>query len=302
MMYSPQEQRIYRLISLLETRTTDSLRLDDLARQACYSVHHFERVFYELIGQTPMDYLRRRRLLSACMRARFETTCITQIAMDSGYSSSASFAKAFRQYFGFSARDWRHGAWHNFMANNHQASLAIDAELIKNGINWFAGQEVYRKNISARIQVVTMPKMAYLYRCWHGGAPWNDLDAAFGKILNDAASLKLLNQSSKQVSVLREDHGLIRVDQTLFDFGLLISSQPELAKHNYPGFLYGELPAGIYASLTFQDQQPLYHWIHEDWLEKQQLYTLDAQRPYINITSTRDKPLQGQMLLPIRRR
>lgn len=130
-------KRIFNTMDWLEGKMHQDYNLDDLARRANYSKYHFERLFSEQVGQSPFEYLRRRKLLIAGMRVRHESSSITQIALESGFANSASFAKSFRQQFGYCARDWRHGAWRSFMdANRYQSSSPAKSGTAPTWLHW----------------------------------------------------------------------------------------------------------------------------------------------------------------------
>lgn len=78
-----------------------TLTLDALADVARLSRYHFERVFAEYAGETPLARVRRLRLDRA--RRRIETgkaTNLLDLALDSGYASAEAFSRAFRAQFG----------------------------------------------------------------------------------------------------------------------------------------------------------------------------------------------------------
>jgi AraC family transcriptional regulator len=100
--------RISRCLDFLNRNLGHDLSLNSLAKAACFSAFHFHRIFLNLVGETPNEYVRRLRLeKSANMLINFPGRSVTDIALDCGFSGSAVFARAFRAYFGVSARGWR---------------------------------------------------------------------------------------------------------------------------------------------------------------------------------------------------
>jgi len=80
----------------------------DVARVACMSEFHFQRVFHEALGESIGRFTTRKRLERAALRLAYEReSSITNIALSSGYSSSSNFSKAFTAYFGCSPSDVR---------------------------------------------------------------------------------------------------------------------------------------------------------------------------------------------------
>ena len=100
--------RIKRVIQYIEANLTDTISLADVAEVSCFSVYHFHRIFSAIMGETVNDYIVRRRLENAANLLIFKTELsITQVALDSGFSSSANFSKAVKLHFGFSPSEIR---------------------------------------------------------------------------------------------------------------------------------------------------------------------------------------------------
>jgi AraC-like DNA-binding protein len=75
----------------------------EVARAARLSPFHLHRVFHPTLGESIGRFITRRRLEQAALRLAYEPDAtITEIALDSGYSSSSNFSKAFAGYFGCS--------------------------------------------------------------------------------------------------------------------------------------------------------------------------------------------------------
>lgn len=77
--------------------------METLARVAGFSTYHFHRVFKAIIGENLGDYLRRVRLQNSTTGLK-NALSVTEVAMQSGYETHASFAKAFKNRFGLSPK------------------------------------------------------------------------------------------------------------------------------------------------------------------------------------------------------
>ncbi len=105
--------RINRVIDHIEAHLADDLRLDELARVASFSRFHFHRLFGALVGETLNQFIQRLRVeKAASLLVANPQVAITDIALDCGFSSSATFARTFRDAFGMSASEWRAGGHH----------------------------------------------------------------------------------------------------------------------------------------------------------------------------------------------
>lgn len=101
------QARVTRSIRLIELRSTTKLTLEALAREADLSPYHFLRVFQQLTGATPHQYIVRTRLREAARRLAAEPTKILDIALDSGFGDISNFNHSFRAEFGVSPRVYR---------------------------------------------------------------------------------------------------------------------------------------------------------------------------------------------------
>ena len=89
------KSRISRVIKYIDDNLNKELSLETLADAACFSPFHFHRIFNAIVGETPGDFVKRLRIEKAANQLiYFNDQPITQIALNCGYSSSASFARA----------------------------------------------------------------------------------------------------------------------------------------------------------------------------------------------------------------
>jgi len=91
----------------IEEHITEPITLNQLAQAAGYSKWHSERIFKELIGKTPYDYIRAMRLSKAAMILRDGKSKIIDVAFDFVFDSHEGFTKAFSKQFGLSPRNYR---------------------------------------------------------------------------------------------------------------------------------------------------------------------------------------------------
>jgi AraC family transcriptional regulator len=100
--------RINRVLDYIEGRLEQRLQLRDLARVASFSPYHFHRIFSAMVGETLNSFIQRLRLERAASQLLHNHgKPITAVALDCGFSSSATFARAFKGHFGVSASEWR---------------------------------------------------------------------------------------------------------------------------------------------------------------------------------------------------
>ena len=93
---SEYSRRIDRVIDYLRENLHRPVKLGELAHVACFSEFHFHRIFRAVSGETLNNFTNRLRLEKAARLLRYSGQSLTDIALDCGFSSSATFSRAFR--------------------------------------------------------------------------------------------------------------------------------------------------------------------------------------------------------------
>ena len=100
--------RINRVVDYLHDHLDKKVSLEELAKVAAFSPFHFHRIFKGMVGESINEYVARLRLQWAATMLLYNPHCsITEIAFTCGFSSSANFARAFKQHYGCSATKFR---------------------------------------------------------------------------------------------------------------------------------------------------------------------------------------------------
>lgn len=93
-------EKLNKAISYIEEHLTEEISYDELARIACCSTYHFQRMFSYLAGVPLSEYIRRRRMTCAAVDLQSGTEKIIEIGMKYGYSSPTAFNRAFQSVHG----------------------------------------------------------------------------------------------------------------------------------------------------------------------------------------------------------
>lgn len=100
---------IQKAIDYVEEHITEKLDFCEVAKQACSSTFHFQRVFGILCGFTLGDYIRMRKLSLAGSELASTDGRILDIAVKYGYDTQESFSRAFARFHGVSPSQARSG-------------------------------------------------------------------------------------------------------------------------------------------------------------------------------------------------
>ncbi len=97
---------VRRMQEYIEEHIADKITLSQLAKTACYSPWHSEKLFKELTGIAPFDYIRALRLSKAAIVLRDNKPKIIDVAFDFVFDSHEGFTKAFSKQFGLSPKSY----------------------------------------------------------------------------------------------------------------------------------------------------------------------------------------------------
>jgi AraC-like DNA-binding protein len=93
-------RRLCRARDLLAAQYQSQVLLEAAAREACLSPFHFHRLFRATFGETPHDFLTRRRMDHARRLLAAGEMTVTEVCMEIGYSSLGSFSAKFQALAG----------------------------------------------------------------------------------------------------------------------------------------------------------------------------------------------------------
>ncbi len=87
-------------VSYIEEHLTEEISYDELARIACCSAYHFQRMFAYMAGVPLSEYIRRRRMSLAAAELQGGEEKVIDIGMKYGYTSPTAFNRAFQSVHG----------------------------------------------------------------------------------------------------------------------------------------------------------------------------------------------------------
>ncbi|HLQ14254.1 MAG TPA: AraC family transcriptional regulator [Candidatus Eisenbacteria bacterium] len=100
-------RRMLRARDAIDRAYAHPLDIPNLAEVACVSEAHFIRTFKSTFGETPHRYLQRRRVERAMFMLRETEKSVTDVCLDSGFTSLGTFSRTFRDIVGMSPTDYR---------------------------------------------------------------------------------------------------------------------------------------------------------------------------------------------------
>lgn len=93
-------EAVQRMQSYIEKHCTEEISFAKLGEVALFSPWYSARIFRELTGMTPADYIRRLRLSKSALLLRDENVKVLDVALDMGFGSVDGYQRAFLKEFG----------------------------------------------------------------------------------------------------------------------------------------------------------------------------------------------------------
>ena len=230
---------VQRVIEHIVSHLGEALALETLAEQAYLSPFHFHRVFRGMVGETPLELVRRLRLERAAWRLLHSDAPVTAIAFDAGYETHEAFTRAFRASYADSPSGFR-----------RRAKMRIELAAA-NGVHFRADgrpQQFIPRDSGGRTMQVEIRKYPALRvgTVRHIG-PYIQINEAFAKLGELAAPARLFERpGAAMVALFYDDPDTTPADQLRSDAAVVVAPDVELPK----GLTEQRIAAGDYASTT----------------------------------------------------
>lgn len=238
--------RIRRAIEFLDNNIYRNPSLKELSASAYFSEFHFQRIFTSHIGITPGQYIKNRRLERSISKLHFTKESITKIALDSGYSSSANYSKAFKKMYGVSPRKCRESGEEKFVK-----------EVVKK-------DNIPEKRITLEVNVENIEDLNVAYTTsW--GSYLLGIPLAWLKIYSWVGKRKLL-KNSRAIGVVHDNPNITSESNLRYDACLTVPVGTLPDKNIGVKRVPGGLNATILYSGSYSGLPELYNTFFRDWL------------------------------------
>lgn len=115
-----------RVIIYMENHLNENISVHEISKVSGYSYYHFTRIFHSVLGESVGNYIQKRRLTKATQMLLYSDKKIIDIAMESGFDSSESFSRAFKNVYQISPSVYRQNCLDVFLGNKKM----IDREFL----------------------------------------------------------------------------------------------------------------------------------------------------------------------------
>lgn len=233
---------IQRALDYTEAHLTEEIDYGAVAKEACSSAFHFQRVFSILCGYSLGDYIRMRRLTLAAEELLRTDAKVIDIALKYGYDTPESFSRAFSRFHGVTPRDARRG-------RNVKSFSRLSVKLILSGGNTMD----YRIEKKDAFQIICKRKQVTKPQ---GDTATADISAFWGECTADGTIPALCRYIPEQPSL----KGILGVCFTKdmaeqgFPYGIGAEYNGEAVTEE--GFEIIEIPAYTFAVFQCRGEMP----------------------------------------------
>ena len=271
-------ERLLRVLVHIQDHLDGDLSLAELARVGCFSPYHFHRVFRGMTGEPVHAHIKRLRLESAAFKLRRTNRRVTDIALDTGYESIESFARAFRQTFGVSPRRFREAG---------VSRKNVDGE---DDVRASHGPVLFRDIPSRRIAFVR-----------HEGR-YRDVAVAFETLAEWAARHRVSYAAPRLLGVAYDDPEVTATDRVRFDAGVCVDDNVTPEGDVGVGVLWGGRHAIVMHEGAYHGLADTYDALFGNWLPTsgEELANAPTVQVYLtNPPSTPEADLRTEIQLPL---
>lgn len=98
---------VLRSLEIIESHIAEKLTVNNIAESVYFSKYHYMRLFRETVGDSVMEYVKKRKLTLAGRELLETNKCILDIALEFGYDSRDVFTRSFKTYMGVTPSEYR---------------------------------------------------------------------------------------------------------------------------------------------------------------------------------------------------
>ena len=107
MSIEEHQDAVRRMQDYIDLHLTQQITLVQLGRESGYSPYHAARLFKEVTGTAPFDYIRQLRMSGSAIVLSQEKARILDVALDFVFDSHEGFTRAFSRQFGMTPQYYR---------------------------------------------------------------------------------------------------------------------------------------------------------------------------------------------------
>jgi AraC family transcriptional regulator len=238
---------INKVLEFIQLNLNEELSLQQLSKVANYSPFHFQRLFTEQVGETPKQYIIRLRLERMAHYLNiFPNLSISELSIESSFASLSTFSRAFKNYFGISAEEYK-----KFPRNKNRKLCETYSKKGKTYLKEstdlcardFSLAEImdWKNKVNISTKMHQSCKLIYLSTCLKNS---DSISLAYRDLCRWAEPMGLLTSETRFIGMLLDIPFITRIEKCRYWAGITFPEHFQLPK----GTSIAEVPSGLYAT------------------------------------------------------
>lgn len=246
------------------THIDTHIDIEELSEDLGLSKFHMHRIFKEIFDKNIYESIKSIRLQKASnLLITNESSTITSIANQCGYSSQTSFIRAFKERFDMTPKVWRNGGYKIYSQHIlEQSPKAKSSTAIFDNIE---------------PTIVKMPKIEAFY-IRHKG--YNEgIKRTWQKLQTWVMANEI--EPNTQIALFHDNPTITPLEECQYVACIVPDNRLKVQSQRLPKF---NISDGIYAKFELSgkhgDLLPFIHWVYHEWLPKSE-YETTTKPPYV---------------------
>jgi AraC family transcriptional regulator len=252
--------RVNRAVDYVTRNLAQPLRLEEVAKAACFSCYHFHRIFRGLMGETLAAFVKRVRLeRSVYLLSHRNGASLTEIALACGFSSSSDFSRSFRAHYGVAPSRF------DVAGFRQSGRKAMEVALTPPGERHRLKRLPARKNpdgFAVTLRKLRPRRVAYIRV--HRPYERDHVMQALARLLEWAEARGLAD--GQWLGYQWEDPEIVPLEKCRYDVGLEVPETTraggEVSLNTFPACLIAE----VEIKGTLEVELRALHWLYLTWL------------------------------------
>lgn len=257
-------RRIHKVQDYIEQHIGQTMSLEELSNTAGFSKYHFSRIFQGMLHEPLAHYVNRIRMENALfLLAHRADKNMTDIAYELGFTDSAIFSRAFRNYYGVSPREYRG----EYSKNCKEPFLLSEYNKDTAENEW----EDKKTSLNMQITIENMEEkqVAYVRHTGNYETLAKEYAGLIQKLFTYAAKQHLLEEGKNWVLAMYHDNPEFgEENQFRTSLCLTVPDEVQIQEDGILGRM--KLEGGLYAIGHFQIPQEQYsdawNYMYQEWV------------------------------------
>jgi AraC family transcriptional regulator len=297
---------IRKVVEFIQINLSEDLSLQKISEIANYSPFHFQRIFTDSVGETPKQYIIRLRLERIAHYLKvFPNLGISELASKSGFASQSTFSRAFKNYFGISAGEYRQLSNHEYRKicnTNSKKCKTPKLNIPDLYIRDFSMDEImdWKNKVNISTKRLLGYSVIYLSTCLDKS---DAISLAYRKLCQWAGPRGLLTTETRFVGMLLDIPFITPIEKCRYWAGITFPEHVKL-----PGEAsVAQIPDGLYANYRLKGNllsivKSLAFFNH-GWLPESGYSLKDVLGYEVYLENPANKPsetIDREILIPVR--